>query len=74
MPTTSLTTAEQSRCPLCRGANDCAIVANRDAVGCWCQLSPIEPSAIAAVRQLGEAKCCICQRCSEQARQLSREL
>ena len=68
------TALDEGHCPLCQQANGCAIAADREAAACWCQHQSIEPSAIAAARQLGAAKRCICQRCAEQARQLSREI
>lgn len=54
---------DTSRCPLCGGANDCAIAAGRPPETCWCMTAAIDPDAIASIPPEAQGRVCICARC-----------
>ncbi|MFN4118769.1 cysteine-rich CWC family protein [Acidovorax sp.] len=52
-----------STCPLCGGANQCAITAGQPAESCWCMARVIEPEALRALAPGARGKACICPAC-----------
>lgn len=66
MPTT-----DPTRCPLCGGANACAMAkADGDATAgadCWCSGRTIDPAALAAIPEELRMRACLCANCSDGA-------
>lgn len=58
-------------CPLCGGANDCAMAAGRPADTCWCQGVSFDPEALARIPEASRNRHCICKRCATQAGDLA---
>lgn len=58
-------------CPLCGGANDCAMAAGRPAESCWCQDVSFAPEALARIPEASRNRHCICKRCATLADNLA---
>lgn len=59
-----------SRCPLCGGANGCAVAAaGRFDVACWCRDVHFRPELIARVAPAQRGEACICHACASKAAQ-----
>ncbi|MCE1193861.1 MAG: cysteine-rich CWC family protein [Acidovorax sp.] len=62
MPTAALP-LDPAACPLCGGANACALAQGLPAEHCWCMRATLNPAALAAVPEALRRKACICARC-----------
>lgn len=52
-------------CPLCGGANGCALAAADGGTGeCWCSTARIAPEALARIPAPERGRRCICARCA----------
>jgi hypothetical protein len=63
----NLDLSDNTKCPVCGGANECAIVAGRDAESCWCMSVSIDPDALDAIPDAARGQICICARCANGA-------
>ena len=55
---------DTTKCPLCGGANQCAIAARKDAESCWCMSVVMSPDVLKAVPPAAQGRVCICTRCA----------
>ncbi|MBN7795324.1 cysteine-rich CWC family protein [Parahaliea mediterranea] len=51
-------------CPLCDGANHCALGAGGTIETCWCQGARIDPGALAAIPAAERGQRCLCPNCA----------
>jgi len=56
--------SDESKCPLCGRANECAVAAGRSPETCWCMTAAIEPDTIASIPAEAQGKICICAQCA----------
>ena len=55
-------------CPLCGGANECAVAAACDFdTPCWCRGVTFTAELLASVPEEMKGRACICRRCAEAA-------
>ena len=55
-----------SRCPLCRGFNDCRLCTNAAYKGpCWCETAQIPDELLTRVPAAKKHRACICRACVE---------
>jgi len=59
---------DPARCPLCSGANQCAMAANPDATHCWCFDVTIATEALERVPVEARGVACICLDCAKLAK------
>ena len=63
--------ADPTRCPLCGGANSCAMeqarASGQVAADCWCTRTRIAPAVLAQVPEAARGLACICPACAAQA-------
>ncbi|SUI93204.1 cysteine-rich CWC family protein [Shewanella morhuae] len=74
-----LSVTESQICPLCQGANQCAVILGKGIEDCWCALQVFPPLATLQEQaldepqvlslQLASTDACICQVCLSQLRQ-----
>jgi hypothetical protein len=69
MTISSPTDVDPSRCPLCTGANHCAMVADPDATHCWCFDVTIAAEALERVPAEARGVACVCVDCGKLAKQ-----
>ncbi|MBK6854826.1 MAG: cysteine-rich CWC family protein [Burkholderiales bacterium] len=66
----SATTVDATRCPLCGGANNCAVVAaDGQPAECWCRSLTFTTELLAQVPAAQRGRACICAGCAAQAAQ-----
>lgn len=56
---------DPGRCPLCGGANGCAMAAGEHDAPCWCAQVGFAPELLARVPAAAQGLACICRRCAE---------
>ena len=75
-----LSVTESQICPLCQGANQCAVIVGKGIEDCWCALQTFPPLAALQAQAsdsplgvinhiLPSADACICQACLIQLKQ-----
>ncbi len=62
--TKDLRSPDETVCPICGAANECAIAAGRSAESCWCMTAEISPDVLATIPEEAQGKVCICARCA----------
>jgi hypothetical protein len=62
--TTSSDFTDTTKCPLCGGANQCAVAAGNDAESCWCMSVTISPNVLKAIPPAAQGRICICAGCT----------
>jgi hypothetical protein len=67
--TKELRSPDQTVCPICGSANECAIAAGRSAESCWCMTAEISPDVLATIPEEAQGKVCICRRCAGAVRE-----
>jgi len=67
------TQSDPTRCPLCGESNQCASAANPEAAECWCGAEKFPRDLLARVPESAARRACICRRCLESHRNVSRE-
>ncbi|MGB5222925.1 MAG: cysteine-rich CWC family protein [Polyangiales bacterium] len=60
-------TRDETKCPLCGDANECAIAAGRAPESCWCMTASMDPAALQSIPVEAQGKVCICARCASGA-------
>ena len=55
-----------AKCPLCGKPNQCASVADPNAVECWCESVIFPSELLAKIPENAVRKTCVCQNCLEQ--------
>jgi hypothetical protein len=62
---------DPARCPLCGGANGCAMEAQRASgdppAACWCTQARFAPELLAGVPQPARGQACVCAACAGHA-------
>jgi hypothetical protein len=57
---------EPNLCPLCGGANECAVAADqRDVHGCWCWAASFAAATLEQLPEAARGSACVCRRCAE---------
>ncbi|MEZ5620265.1 MAG: cysteine-rich CWC family protein [Burkholderiaceae bacterium] len=56
---------DPGRCPLCGGANGCAMAAGDHDAPCWCTQVGFAPELLARVPAAARGLACICRRCAK---------
>lgn len=75
-----LSVTESQICPLCKGANQCAVIVGKGIEDCWCAQQMFPPLAVLQAQAsdslqgsispiLPSADACICQTCLSQLKQ-----
>lgn len=75
-----LSVTESQICPLCQGANQCAVILGKGIEDCWCAQQSFPPLAVLQQQASGSqqgalslilpsADACICQACLSQLKQ-----
>ena len=54
---------DTSSCPLCGEPNQCALAADPNATGCWCESVEIPDELLAQIPDEAVRKTCVCQKC-----------
>lgn len=54
----------ESLCPVCGGANQCAVAQGLPPGQCWCMNAHIAPAALAAIAPQHQGRRCICAACA----------
>ena len=65
MTISSPSDVDPSRCPLCAGANQCAMAANPDATHCWCFEVTVAPEALERIPAEARGVACVCLECAK---------
>jgi len=55
---------DTTKCPLCGGANQCAIAMGQDAESCWCMSVTMSPDVLKSIPAKAQGRVCICSRCA----------
>ncbi|MFI4981460.1 MAG: cysteine-rich CWC family protein [Nevskiales bacterium] len=63
-PATEGLPLQSAQCPLCGGANACAMVRSGGTEElCWCEQETFSPALLARVPEASKGKACVCPRC-----------
>ncbi len=55
--------ADDHRCPLCGGDNQCAVAAGRPVSECWCRGAVVTNALLERLAAADRGTRCICQQC-----------
>ncbi len=56
--------SDETKCPLCGAANECAVASGKPPDSCWCMTATMDPNALTAIPAEAEGRICICARCA----------
>ena len=57
-------TSDQTRCPICGEANECAVAGGRPPESCWCMTATMDTAALQSIPAEAQGKVCICAGCA----------